>query len=81
MRKLSFGTSHTFEFGMWQLILRNITVNVVGIYRSPTVSTPAQFVPDFFEFMEDTLSRHTNILIMGDFNLHTNENNATISEF
>lgn len=81
MRRLSFGTSQTFEIGIWQLILKNITVNVVGIYRSPTVSTPAQFVADFFEFMENTLPKYTNILIMGDFNLHIIENSATILEF
>ena len=82
MRKLSGGTTDSFEFGIWELVLKSITVHVLGIYRSPSVSTPAQFVPEFFEFMEETLPRYSNILVTGDFNLHISDTtNATITEF
>lgn len=59
------------------MILKIITIHVVGIYRSQSVSTPAQFVSEFFEFMEDTLPKYINILK----NLHIDDSSATITEF
>ena len=33
MRKLKSGTTNSFEFGIWQLMFKNITMHVIGIYR------------------------------------------------
>ena len=33
VRKVSSSKNRTFEHGIWQLILKNITINVVGVYR------------------------------------------------
>jgi len=39
MPKLSSGSTKCFEYGIWRLILKNITLYVIGIYRPPSVST------------------------------------------
>ena len=81
MRRLARKNARTFEYGIWQLIFKNITIHVIGVYRSGSVSTPAQFMPEFFDFMEDSLSKYNNILIMGDFNIHVDQFSSSISEF
>ena len=81
MRKLKSGTTNSFEFGIWQLMFKNITMHAIGIYRPQWMSTCAQFLTGFFQFMEDTMPELSNIIIMGDFNLHVNENNATTTDF
>ncbi|KAK3101096.1 hypothetical protein FSP39_000910 [Pinctada imbricata] len=70
-----------FEYGLWKLILKNITVHLVGIYRPPSLSTPSQFNSDFFSFIEDIIPKYSNLMIMGDFNLHINTENNFTSDF
>ena len=51
MRKIVSGTTQSFEYGVWQLILKNITINCVGVHRPPSLATPVQFVSHFFQFL------------------------------
>lgn len=81
IRKLSAGTRTSFEFGLWKMILKNITLHIVGIYRPPSLSTPSQFVSDFLHYMEEILPEYSNLMVMGDFNLHITDDNSTMSEF
>ena len=81
MRKITSGMSRCFEYGIWKLIFKNITLNILGIYRPPSLSTPAQFVSEFCLFMEETIPKYSNLLILGDFNLHINEETSAISDF
>ena len=48
MSNPSSGSTKCFEYGTWRLILRNITLHVMGLYRPPSASTYGQFVVDFF---------------------------------
>ena len=45
---ISSGTTNSFEFGLWRLIFKNITMHIVGIYRPPSLTSITQFVADFF---------------------------------
>jgi hypothetical protein len=81
MRKIKSGVNSCFEFGIWKTIFKNVTMNIVGIYRPPSLSTPAKFVSEFSQFMEDIIPNYSNLLILGDFNLHVNEESSVISDF
>ena len=81
MRKLLSGIESSFEYGLWRLIFKTITIHCVGVYRPPNTSTPTEFVSEFFKFLEDIVSKHSNIIIMGDFNLHLQDNSSAVSDF
>lgn len=81
VRRLSADMSGSFEYGVWQLTLKNITIHIVGIYRPPSLATPVQFVSDFFQFMEGIVAEYSNLMVMGDFNLNINDHSNALSEF
>ena len=43
VRKVSSSNTRTFEHGIWQLILKNITINVIGVYRPQSLGTEPIF--------------------------------------
>ena len=75
------GSTKCFEYGTWRLILRNITLHVMGLYRPPPASTYGQFVVDFFYFMEKNMQKYSNLLITGDFNVHLNDDSNAGTDF
>lgn len=79
-RKLLAGNKPTFEFGLWQLVFKNITINCIGIYRLWS-ATPTQFVSEFCQFLEDVIPKYSNLLLMGDFNLHINDDSNAVADF
>jgi len=81
MRNISCGSTSSFEFGIWQLIFKSITMHVIGIYRPPSLASCTQFVSDFFNKIEQLIPVYSNLIINGDFNLHIQENSSTIYEF
>ena len=81
MRRLKAGMTRSFEHGIWQLIFKNITLTVIGIYRPPSLATSGQFVTEFVQFMEGIIPQYSNLMIMGDFNLHVHESSSAMSEF
>jgi hypothetical protein len=81
MRRLLSGAKSSFEYGVWQLIFKSITIHCVGIYRPPSLATPNQFVTEFFQFLEDIVPKYLNLMIMGDFNLHIHDDSSAVSEF
>ena len=81
MSKLSSGSTKCFEYGTWRLILRNITLHVMGLYGPPSASTYGQFVVDFFYFMEKNMQKYSNLLITGDFNVHLNDDSKAVTDF
>ncbi|XP_060556715.1 uncharacterized protein LOC132717301 [Ruditapes philippinarum] len=81
MRKMEHWNKQSFEFGIWKLIFKSITVHVVGLYRPPSLATCEQFVTDFSNFIEDILPTYSNLLIMGDFNLHLDNGSGASTIF
>ncbi|XP_060601863.1 uncharacterized protein LOC132755083 [Ruditapes philippinarum] len=80
-RRISNGVTRSFEFGIWQLILKNITLHIMGVYRPPSLATNSQFVSDFSEFIENIVPQYSNLMIMGDFNLHIDDSSSVTADF
>lgn len=78
--KVKNGTTKTFEFSVWKLSFRTMTLHIVGVYRPPSFS-PTLFVTEFSEFMEEVLIQYVNPIVMGDFNLHKNCQTYAVSNF
>jgi len=81
VKQLSHGQNSAFEYGLWKLAFKNITIHVIGIYRPPSLSTYNQFITTFCDYVENTLPDFSNLLIMGDFNFHIEEENSLIRDF
>jgi hypothetical protein len=81
MRRLLSGAMRSFEYGVWQLVFKSMTIHCVGIYRPPILATPNQFVNEFFPFMEDIVAKYSNLVVLGDFNLHINDTTSSILNF
>ena len=80
-RRISHGVTRSFEFGIWQHILKNITLHIMGVYRPPSLATNTQFISDFSEFIEGIVPQYSNLMIIGDFNLHIDDNSSTTADF
>ena len=61
--------------------LSNQILHVCAIYRPPDTSERL-FIDDFTEFMVDVLAEYSNLIVVGDFNMHINkEENPNASIF
>lgn len=81
VRKINSRTRNSFEHGIWKVVLRNISMTIVGVYRPPNLCTVTNFVSEFCEFLEDVIPQNSNLMLMGDFNLHLNDGTHATSEF
>ena len=52
----------------------NSFLNVLGVYRPPDGSIP-QFLDIFTELLVDILTSNTNLVVLGNFNIHVNDIN------
>ena len=50
------------------------TITILGIYRPPAGS-PVEFLTEFTNWITDVVVQDTNLLVVGDFNLHINNEN------
>ena len=59
------------------------TTTILGIYRPPAGS-PVEFLTEYTNWITDVVVQDTNLLVAGDFHLHTNnetdENAANFKE-
>ena len=57
------------------------TITILGIYRPPAGS-PVEFLTEFTNWITDVVVQDTNLLVVGDFNLHiNNENDENAAKF
>ena len=70
--KISSGNNKTFEQAIWKLQTSNQTLHVCTIYRPPDTSEML-FIDDFMEFMVDVIAEYSNLIVVGDFNIHINK--------
>ena len=79
--KISSGNNEAFEQAVWKLQTSNRTLHVCAIYRPPDTSERL-FIDDFTEFMVDVIAEYSNLIVVGDFNMHINkEENPNASIF
>ena len=67
-----------FEAQVWKLeVCRDIVLTIVGVYRPPysvrNCNTVAKFLDEFTPWMVDLITNHSNIILMGNFNIHVGD--------
>ena len=67
----------SFEHGIWKIHNGNCNLTVLGIYHPPanknTNTQDAVLVEELINLLTDLLLNYSNIIIMGDFNIHWNK--------
>lgn len=65
------------QIAHWRLMCHKTVLNVLAVYRPPysvkTGNTLPLFIDDFTEFITDFLSTNDNVIILGDFNIHVDD--------
>ena len=61
-----------FEAAIWKINSENKLLHIMTIYRPPNASTITQFTDALCHTLENCLADYKNLLIVGDFNIHTN---------
>lgn len=68
------GEVSSFEFGVWSVTVSSINLTIVNIYRPPySTNHPVPcsvFIKEFADFITDVFVDFTNVIILGDFNIH-----------
>ena len=57
---------------MWKVTSLQMSLHIVGVYRPPDKSIP-DFLDLFTEYIADLIAEHENIVLVGDFNIHIND--------
>ena len=62
-----------------KLTMKNIHLNVLRVYRPPPskskVTMVSQFIDEFLENLQDEIISSDHLIILGDFNIHINDEN------
>ena len=76
--QVEFNQIHQCESGLWH-ITHNNTIHCLGIYHPPASSGDqlpnSIFVDMFLDDFSCLITKHSNLIITGDFNLHVNDLN------
>ena len=76
---LETGQLQSFQFAKWRITLKHMTLTVLGIYHSPysdqSQTTNHDFVDEFMDWIAEYIMNDTNVIILGNFNLHVNDLN------
>ena len=69
--------SETYEAQLWQLKLYNKEIYLAGVYHPPSSSkdqvSDSIFIDKFLDWAQYLIGNHSNIIILGDFNIHVND--------
>ena len=80
-------TDHTrsMEYAIWKVNISTVIINTIAIYHPPysdiNQSTNAMFLDDLVDIFEKHLMSLSNIMVAGDFNLHTDKNDPDVNLF
>ena len=69
------GTKKTFEFASWKISGQKKVFNVLAIYHPQHSNGNGvnTFIDEIAIFLMDFLAKYTDTIIVGDFNMHTND--------
>ena len=77
VKQLDTGSKSSFEYLVCRISGKTLVVTNVAIYHPPysatNNSTNAKFIDEFTEYLVDSIMTYNNIVILGDFNLHIND--------
>ena len=71
VKRLSQCMSPSRESAVWKVTSSQMSLHIVGVYRPPDKSIP-DFLDLFTEYIVDLVAEHKNIVLVGDFNIHIN---------
>ena len=72
VKRLSQCMSPSMESAVWNVTSSQMSLHIVGVYRPPDKSIP-DFLDLFTEYIADLIAEHENIVLVGDFNIHVND--------
>ena len=76
VKTLVQGVKKSFKYAVWSLITDSISLAIIAIYRpqylmkNPVIFST--FTDEFSDWVANHLTKHNNIIIGGDFNVHIN---------
>ena len=77
VKQLDSGSKSSFEYLVCRFLGKSVAVTTVAIYHPPysatNNTTNAKFIDKFTEYLVDSIMTYNNIVILGDFNLHIND--------
>ena len=73
------GNQKTFQYAVWKVETHGNTVTCIAIYRPPypatNQETVAKFVDEFTVWLANISGSFSNMIVLGDFNIHINDEN------
>ena len=73
------GNQKTFQCAIWKVETHGNSVICIIIYRTPYSSTNQEtvtkFLDEFIEWLANILGSISNMIVLGDFNVHINDEN------
>ena len=72
VKRFSQCMSPSIELAVWKVTSLHMSLHIVGVYRPPDKSIP-EFLDLFTEYIADLTAEHENIVLVGDFNIHVND--------
>ena len=74
IKLLESGNTPTLEYVIWKYTIRNKLIHIFGMYHPPPKgkynTTNGMFIDDITELLTDKLPQYQNSILLGDFNLH-----------
>ena len=77
VKKIEAQHQCTIEYAIWQVSLKNKTIEILGIYNPPPKQdqTNTTFRDEITELLTAKLPNMENAIILGDFNMHIEDPN------
>ena len=76
---LGLGQLRFFQFAKWRIVLKHTTLTILAIYHPPYSNqskvTNCDFLDEFIDWVVEYIMNDTNVIVLGDFNLHVNDPN------
>ena len=71
---LNTSETKSFKSGVWKIEINSNKITIITTYRPPQsqqeLGTIAAFSDEFVEYYSNIVAKNSNIIIMGDFNIH-----------
>ena len=82
VKKIEGQHLHTIEYAIWLVSLKNKTIEILGIYHPPPKQdqTNTIFLDEITELLTSKLPNTENTIILGHFNMHTEDPNNNNSK-
>ena len=77
VKTIKNGTKSSFQYSIWSVKVRNKHLTIVGLYHppySPKNPPNSVFIDEIIDLLTEILPINKNHIILGDFNIHINNN-------